>query len=89
MVGQETYALGAVFNTDGTKMFMVGYSTDSVYQYTLSTGFDLSTASYDNVSFSVASQDTHPTNIRFNTNFTKMYISGNASDSIYQYSTGL
>ena len=86
---QEAIAMGVVFNTDGTKMYMVGNSTDSVYQYTLSTGFDLSTASYDSVSFSVASQDTYPTGIRFNANFTKMYISGNTSDSIYQYSTGL
>ena len=84
---QEAYAMGVVFNTDGTKMYMVGYSTDSVYQYSLSTAYDISTATYDSASFSVSSQDTHPTGIRFNANFTKMYISGNTSDSIYQYST--
>ena len=37
---RKRVAMGVVFNTDGTKMYMVGNSTDSVYQYTLSTGFD-------------------------------------------------
>jgi hypothetical protein len=38
-------------------MYIVG-NTSSVYQYTLSTAFDVSTASYDSVSFSVSSEAT-------------------------------
>ena len=34
---------GLAFNTDGTKMFVVGRTADaSVYEYTCSTGFDVS-----------------------------------------------
>ena len=86
---QDTILGGTHFNSDGTKMYMVGKSSDSVHQYSLSTAFDLSTASYDSVSFSVASQDVTPEAIRFSPDFTKMYISGNSNDTIYQYSTNI
>ena len=84
--GQDTLPTGLAFNTDGTKMYMVGLTNDTVYQYTLSTAFDLSTASYASVSFSVASQETTPFEVAFNTNGTKMYIIGIANDTVHQYS---
>ena len=74
------------FNSDGTKMYMLGKQFTSIYQYTLSTGFDLSTASYDSVSFSVASQETNPYSFSFSTDGTKMFVAGSASDTVYQYS---
>jgi len=80
---------GITFNTDGTKMYTVGFNLNSVHQYSLSTAFDLSTASYSGVSFSVLSQDDTPVGLTFNTDGTKMYIVGNGNDSIYQYSTAL
>lgn len=86
---QEANPYGLVFNYDGTKMFVVGAVNDSVFQYSLSTAFDLSTASYDSVSFSVASQDSTPIGIALNTDDTKMYILGLTNDTVYQYSTGL
>ena len=85
VASQETNARGVAFNTDGTKMYMVGSNTDTVYQYTLSTAFALSTASYDSVSFSVSSQDTTPFDIVFSTDGTKMYMIGSATSSAYQY----
>ena len=86
VLSQDTNPYGVFFNSDGTKMYMAGEDTTSVYQYTLSTAFDLSTASYDSVSFSVASQDTFLRDVAFNNDGTKMYIVGAAADRIYQYS---
>ena len=86
---QDTSPVDSVFNADGTKMYVLGLANDTVYQYTLSTGFDLSTASYDSVSFSVSSQDTNPTGFLFSADGTKMYLSGNSGNTIDQYSTGL
>jgi len=86
---QDTLPASVTFNTDGTKMYMVGLSNDTVFQYSLSTGFDVSTASYDSVSFSVASQNTLPVGLTFSHDGTKMYIVGNSGDTLYQYSTGL
>jgi len=76
---------GIAFNADGTKLFMCEYLNDTVYQYNLTTGFDLSTGSYASVSFSVASQATAPHAIRFKPDGTKMYIIGNNTDKVYEY----
>jgi len=83
---QEIAPEGIAFNTDGTKMYMIGSSDDSVYQYTLSTAYDISTASYDNILFSVLPQDGNPTSIAFKPDGTKMYVVGQANDRVYQYS---
>jgi hypothetical protein len=86
---QETNPQGIAFNTDGTKMFIVGSIGDAVYEYTLSTGFDVSTASYSQ-NFSISAQDTSPQGVTFNTDGTKMFIVGTVGDAVYEYtlSTG-
>ena len=83
---QELIATSVIFNNDGTKMYIVGQVNDNVYQYSLSTAFDLSTASYDSVSFSLASEDTSPYGIVFNNDGTKLYMVGISTDAVYQYS---
>ena len=87
VASQEQVPLGIAFNTDGTKMFIVGQGSNAVYEYNLSIGFDVSTASFVD-SFSVASQETLPFGITFNTDGTKMFIVGNSGDSVYEYSIG-
>jgi len=77
---------GVFFKSDGTKMQVCGYNGDSVYEYTLSTAWDISTASYF-IAFSVASQEITPRDIFFKSDGTKMYILGNSSDKVFQYST--
>ena len=85
VASQDSGPSGVAFNTDGTSMFISGTGNDTVYQYTLSTGFDVSTASYASKSFSVASQDSAPVDLAFNTNGTSMFIVGSATDRVYQY----
>ena len=79
------------FNLDGTKLFVIGVTNDTVYEYTLTTGFDLTTASTDTTaSFSVRSDLTSPTGMIFNHDGTYLYVIGNDNDKIIQYelSTG-
>ena len=76
---------GLTFKPDGTKLYTCDNVNDSVYQYSLTTAWDLSTASYDSVSFSVASQASIPSEVRFNSDGTSMFICDNGTDSIYQY----
>jgi hypothetical protein len=83
---QDTAASDLFFKSDGTKMYVVGFTTDTVYQYSLSTAWDLSTSSYDSVSFSVASQETTPSGLFFKDDGTKMYVVGRTSATVYQYS---
>ena len=89
VTSQDSNANGMHFNPDGTSIYLVGDANNLVYKYTLSTGFDISTASYDGVSFSVSSQSSVPQGITFNADGTKMYVLDGSSDTLYQYSTGL
>jgi hypothetical protein len=82
---QATGPTDVYFNSNGTRMFVSGINTNSVYQYSLTTGFDISTASYDSVSFDVSNEDTSPTGIFFNPTGTKMFMVGNSNDTIYEY----
>ena len=84
---QETSSRQVFFKSDGTVMYVIGVTNDTVYQYTLSTAWNISTASYASKSFSVASQDTAPVGLSFKSDGTKMYVSGSASgNNVYQYS---
>ena len=66
-------------------MFTVGAGNDKVYEYALSSAFDLSsTVSYID-SLSVQSQDTGPVEIQFNHDGTKMYIAGSGGRDINEY----
>lgn len=85
--GQDTGTMEITFNNNGEKLYMIGESSDSVYQYTLTTAFDLSTASYDSVSLSVGSQDSLPTGLIFSNDGKKMFICGATNNTVYQYST--
>jgi len=75
------------FNSDGTKLFIIGTVTDSVHQYSLSTAYDLSTISYDSISFSVSGTISNPRSLNFNNDGSKMYISNMTGGVIYQYTT--
>lgn len=86
---EDTNATGMSFNADGTKMFIVGSTNDRVYEYTLGTGFDVSTASYTQFK-SIATEELNATDVTFNSDGTEMYIIGTTGDTVDQYnlSTG-
>jgi sugar lactone lactonase YvrE len=88
VTAQESNPLGLTFKPDGTGMYIVGTTNDTVYQYTLSTAWDLSTASYDTISFSVATQELSPYSLTFSADGTKMYVVGQNTDTVHQYTVG-
>ena len=82
---QEILPYGLAFNNDGTKMYITGWQGDDINEYTLTTGFDLSTASYSQ-RFSVSSETAKPSAVQFNSDGTKMYVlGGDTIPKIYQY----
>ena len=85
VASQEAAPSGIVFNDDGTKMFVIGFDGDEVNEYSLTTAFDVSTASHVQV-FSVATQENQPTGISFNNDATKMYVLGNDGNDVTEYS---
>ncbi len=81
---QDTHPKDVTFNPTGTKMFVAGYQNEKIYEYTLTTPFNLSTASYTH-NFSISSQDTDPTGVAFNPTGTKMFVLGYQSTNVYEY----
>lgn len=76
------------FNSDHTKMLLLDNTTDTVYEYTLTTAEDVSTLSYTGNSFSVTSQENNPRFIFTNADGTEMFVGGLGSDSIHRYDLG-
>ena len=88
---QDTSPEGMAFNTNGTKMFIVGKTGDDVNEYACTTGFDVSTCTVDSGDpFSVATQENAPSGIAFNTDGTKMFVLGANGVDVNEYacSTG-
>jgi len=69
----------------GTRMFVIGNTNDKVYQYSLSTAYDVSTISFTQ-SFDFSARDNRPKGISFKSDGTRMYIAGFQNDKIYEYS---
>ena len=82
---QDSAPQDIFFKPDGLSMFIVGSTNDTVFQYTLSSAFDISTASYASKSFSVTSQDTVPVGLWFKPDGTVMYVIGSTNDTVFQY----
>jgi hypothetical protein len=82
---QDTSPQDIFFKPDGLSMFIMGQTNDTVFQYTLSSAFDISTASYASKSFSVSAQEATPTGLWFKPDGTVMYVSGSTADTVFQY----
>ena len=70
----ETSPLGIAMSADGTKLFIVGSATDTVYEFTLSTGWDLSTAaSAPTDQLSIIDVTGIPTSLNFSSDGTELF----------------
>jgi len=81
---QEEVPTGLAFSKSGDKMFIVGSTGDDVNEYTLTTVWDVSTASFVD-SFSVNSQEANPQDIWFDSSGKTMFIVGQAGDDVNVY----
>ncbi len=80
---------GFFIGNNGTKLYAVDAVDDLVYQYTLSTAWDISTASYDSVTHDISSlnnNDPFPTDLRFKSDGTKFFVLEASGDSVYSFS---
>lgn len=79
-------ATGIFFSPDGTRMFVVDLSgTDKIYQFNLSNPFDLSSGVTQPKEFLLSGQLTNPTDVAFNTDGTRMFITEITTDLVFQY----
>jgi sugar lactone lactonase YvrE len=87
LIGQGSTRTCIRISTDGKKLYMADSGTDLIYQYTMRTPWDINTMNYDNISFSVAGQESSISGMHFKPDGTAFYIIGVAAGAlIYQYS---
>jgi len=73
-VNDKTYNVGdVVFKSGGTKMYITNHGGDEVFQYSLSTPWDIGTATYEKT-FNVGGTDPNLEGIAFGLNGSKMYV---------------
>lgn len=80
---QNANLQGLSFNSTGTKMYTLDNTSDDIFQYSLSTAWDITSASYDSVSLDCSSQTTSPIGLKIVNGGTKLYIT--STTVIYQY----
>jgi len=81
---QDSDPHGMAWNDDGSKLYEVGFNSLKIYEYTVSTPFDINTASHSSGD-SISTQDSFPTGIAWNNDGTRLYEVGLNSLKIYEY----
>ena len=84
VTSQDGAPTGITMKNDGTKMYVAGRITDRIYEYNLSTAWNVSTASILQ-NKSVSAQDIQPYGLFLKPDGTRMYLIGQRYDSAYQY----
>jgi sugar lactone lactonase YvrE len=84
-VAAQEISPGAIsFKPNGLSMYVVGNTGDAVYQYTLSTAWNVSTATFLQ-SFSVSGQESVPTGMAFTGDGSRMFVTGGTGDDVNVY----
>jgi len=81
-----TGGLGFHWKSDGTSLYFLNYGADQIYQYNLSSAWDITTASYTNKYLNVSGQDSKPYSFTMSTDGTKLFVTGGAAKDLLQYS---
>jgi hypothetical protein len=82
---QEGTPQGIYFKNDGTRFYIIGTTADSIFQYDLSTAWDVTTAVYNSVSLSVSARDSGPIDTFISPDGLILYLAGSTNDAIYRY----
>jgi hypothetical protein len=79
---------GFRFNADGSKLFIVDYSSDKVFEFGLGTDYDISTATVTD-DLDISGEETQARAIEFNNNGKELYVIGYSGDDINTYNLGI
>ena len=82
---ESTNPRGVKWSADGLRFFVVDRTNETIFQYRMTTAFDVSTASFSGDSFFTGDQDANPLGMTFSSDGLKIYVVGITTDSIYEY----
>lgn len=74
-----------VFNPSGSSFYAIIADDQTIYEYTVSTNFDITSTVTQTQSFSVNTQESDPKGMTFNGDGTALFVIGEASDLVHQY----
>jgi len=86
---KDDIMVGLWIKPDGTKIYMIGSQNDKVYQYTLTTPWDISSANDDSKECDISAKEGHPAGLFFKSDGTEFYYAGPDGNSIDQWSMPL
>ena len=81
---QETTPKSVFFKPDGTKMYVVGPTSDSIHEYDLTTAWDVSSSDFLQ-SFSINAQEAGPSGLFIKPDGLELYVAGTSGDGVDQY----
>ena len=88
--GQENNTHGLTFSSDGTRVYIIGHSSDTVYEYLLDTPWDISSITSGlNGELDIEAEVEEggdPRDIKFNTDGTKLFVLGRVVSRVYEWS---
>lgn len=84
---EDQYPSAITFSSDGTKLFLTGFSLFKIAEYHLTDAFDISSGSYTGYKeeLYVGEEEFEPYGMVFNPTGTNMYLIGTSANSIIEY----
>jgi hypothetical protein len=85
---QEATPQGFAFSNDGTKLLLTGSNGDDINYYTLSTPWNIATASFVGIITAVGTGilgETGPSGLYWKPDGKKLYLSGTSLDRVYEF----
>ncbi len=83
--GDADFPQDLAFSSDGSRLYVLNLTTDTIFQYELTTPFDIDGGATLQGSFVVTSQEPTPNGLTLSDDGTKLFISGNTG-RVNQYS---
>jgi hypothetical protein len=85
---QDSFPTGVDFSDDGGQMFLLGGSTNTVYQFALDTAFDVSAGVTNTETFDLSNQTTNVTGFELSAGGGRMIVTDNGNERLLQYIVG-
>lgn len=82
---EDSQPSGIHFSLDGLNLYLCGFSSGRIHQYSLTNPFDLSTASYTGKNYFISPGGLALGAVFLNPQGTKMYLADQGGGAIYQY----
>jgi len=84
-IAEDSQGTDLWISSDGSILYALTDLKNAIYQYSLSSDWDISTATYTEKSKIINDRDTHVEGFFFKSDGTKMYVTGSDYDKVYQY----